>query len=447
MKTTMKLYKVLQYLAFLAVIGTWISCADTKSKAVTLPGVEILHANQKKLTDLIIYDVFTPPVAARIYSYTSLASYEAIRHLQSDQPSLTAKLPGFKAMPLPEQGKEYDFLLSATRAFLSVANSLTFSVDTLLQYEKVVLATYKSGLDPEVYERSIAFGETIAKKIMERAAIDNYPQTRGKPRYIGSRLPGKWKPTAPDYSDAVEPCWGDMLPFYNDSVAAYPLPPAPAYSMNQSDSFYKQVMEVYTIGNNLTEEQKLIATYWDDNPFVTEHEGHLMFANKKITPGGHWMGIASIACKKAGTDPVKTARVLALTAMSLMDGFIVCWDAKYKYELVRPITVINEQLDKNWLPYLQTPPFPEYPSGHSVITAAAATVLTIELGENFAFHDDSDKEYIGLERDFNSFQEAAAEASISRVYGGIHFRPAVEEGTKLGTWLGAELMKKINAAE
>jgi hypothetical protein len=74
-------------------------------------------------------------------------------------------------------------------------------------------------------------------------------------------------------------------------------------------------------------------------------------------------------------------------------------------------------------------------------------VLTIELGDNFAFHDDSDKEYIGLERDFNSFQEAAAEASISRVYGGIHFRPAVEEGTKLGTWLGAELMKKINAAE
>jgi hypothetical protein len=206
-------------------------------------------------------------------------------------------------------------------------------------------------------------------------------------------------------------------------------------------------MEVYTIGKNLTEEQQLIATYWDDNPFVTEHEGHLMFANKKITPGGHWMGIASIACKKAGADPVKTARVLALTAMSLMDGFILCWDAKYKYELVRPITVINEQIDKNWLPFLQTPPFPEYPSGHSVITAAAATVLTIELGDNFAFHDDSDKEYIGLERDFNSFQEAAAEASISRVYGGIHFRPAVEEGTRLGAWLGAELMKTINDKE
>lgn len=439
--------KLLLYSVCLVLIATWAGCSDNKRKAGSLPGVELLHANQKKLTDLIIYDVFSPPVAARIYSYTSLASYEAIRHLQPDQPSLTAKLPGFKAMPEPEKGKEYNLLLAATRAFLKVAGSLTFSVDTLLEYENGLLATYKAELDPAVYDRSIAFGEAIAKKIMERAAIDNYPQTRGKPRYIGSRLPGKWKPTAPDYSDAVEPCWGDMLPFYKDSVAEYPLPPAPSYSMNQTDSFYSQVMEVYTIGKNLTEEQKLIATYWDDNPFVTEHEGHLMFANKKITPGGHWMGIASIACKKAATDPVKTARILALTAMSLMDGFILCWDAKYKYELVRPITVINEQLDKNWLPYLQTPPFPEYPSGHSVITAAAATILTIELGENFAFHDDSDKEYIGLERDFKSFQEAAAEASISRVYGGIHFRPAVEEGTKLGSWLGAELMKKINTAE
>jgi hypothetical protein len=446
-KNTRKSYKLLAGITCLLLLVGWMSCSDKNNRTTALPGVELLHANQKKLTDLIIYDVFSPPVAARIYSYTSLASYEAIRHLQPDHPSITRKLPGFKEMPEPEKNKTYNYLLAATSAFLKTANSLTFSVDTLLQYESGVLASFKEVLEPEVYDRSIAFGEAVAKKIMERAATDNYPQTRGKPRYIGSHLPGKWKPTAPDYSDAVEPCWGDMLPFYNDSVTTYPLPEAPVYSMNKSDSFYQQVMEVYTIGKNLTEEQQLIATYWDDNPFVTEHEGHLMFANKKITPGGHWMGIASIACKKAGADPVKTARVLALTAMSLMDGFILCWDAKYKYELVRPITVINEQIDKKWLPYLQTPPFPEYPSGHSVITAAAATVLTIELGDNFAFHDDSDKEYIGLERDFNSFQEAAAEASISRVYGGIHFRPAVEEGTRLGAWLGAELMKNINAPE
>jgi hypothetical protein len=443
----MTLYKPLLIVLAVLIVSGWMGCSEKNKRTTALPGTELLHANQKKLTDLIIYDVFSPPVAARIYSYTSLAAYEAIRHLQPDQPSLTAKLPRFGPMPVPEKEKEYNYVLAATRAFLKTANSLTFSVDTLLQYESGVLASFKEVLEPEVYDRSIAFGEAIAKKIMERAAIDNYPQTRGKPRYIGSRLPGKWKPTAPDYSDAVEPCWGDMLPFYNDSVTTYPLPVAPVYSMNKSDSFYQQVMEVYTIGKNLTEEQQLIATYWDDNPFVTEHEGHLMFANKKITPGGHWMGIASIACKKAKTDPVKTARVLALTAMSLMDGFILCWDAKYKYELVRPITVINEQIDKKWLPYLQTPPFPEYPSGHSVITAAAATVLTIELGDNFAFHDDSDKEYIGLERDFNSFQQAAAEASISRVYGGIHFRPAVEEGTRLGAWLGAELMKNFNAPE
>ncbi len=431
----------------LLLIIALISCDTSSTDIRPLPADELLHSNQKKLTDLIIYDVFSPPVASRIYSYTSLASYEAIRFLQPGQESITKKLPGFDEMPLPEPGLEYNYFLAATKAFLTVANSQTFSTDTLMLYENQLMDKFRSGLTPDIFERSVNFGESIAKKIMARAAKDHYPQSRGKARYIGSRLPGRWKPTAPDYSDAVEPCWGEMLPFFADSLPAYPLPTPARFAMNRTDSFYQQVMEVYTIGKTLTDEQKMIATYWDDNPIVTEHEGHLMFANKKITPGGHWMGIASIACRKAGADPVKTARVLALTAMSLMDGFTVCWDAKYKFDLIRPITVINEQIDKTWLPFLQTPPFPEYPSGHSVISAAAATILTIELGDNFSFHDDSDKEYIGMERDFNSFREAAAEASISRVYGGIHFRPAVEDGTRLGSWVGAELLKTVNSSE
>lgn len=433
----------------LAISLIFFSACKEKSKiaSMNLEGAEVLHQNQKRLTDLIIYDVFSPPVAARIYSYTSLASYEAIRFAKPGYSSLTAKLNGFEKMPEPEEGKEYDFLLAATKAFFSVAYKVTFSTDTLKIYENDLLENFNDKLDQETFDRSVAFGEEVAKRILARAAKDHYPQSRGKARYIGSHAPGKWRPTPPDYSDAVEPCWGDMKTFVLDSSSQYKLPPPPAYSTDTSSVFFKSVNEVYTISTNLTQELKDIATYWDDNPIVVEHTGHMMFANKKITPGGHWMGIASIAARKAKADEVFTARILALTAVSLMEGFISCWEEKFNSEVVRPVTVINELIDEKWVPFLQTPPFPEYPSGHSVISASAATILTGLLGDNFSFHDDSDKEYIGMERDFNSFLEAATEASISRVYGGIHYRSGVEEGTKQGLWVGSYILQKTNDAK
>lgn len=204
------------------------------------------------------------------------------------------------------------------------------------------------------------------------------------------------------------------------------------------------VKEVYTVGSNLTDTQRTIARYWDDNPFVMEHTGHMMFANKKITPGGHWMGIAAIACRKTNADAVKTAQVYALTAVALFDAFISCWEAKYAYEYIRPIGLVNNWFGKGWDAFLQTPPFPEYTSGHSTISGSASTVLTFLFGDNFAFHDNSDSAYIGLTRDFTSFNNAAAEASISRLYGGIHFRMSLDTGLEKGKLVGNNLLKKVN---
>lgn len=201
--------------------------------------------------------------------------------------------------------------------------------------------------------------------------------------------------------------------------------------------------EVYTLTKTLTPEQKETARYWDDNPFVVEHFGHMMFGNKKITPGGHWMGIAAIAARQTNAPAIKIAEAYALTAIALYDGFISCWDEKYRSNVVRPVTVINELIDKGWSPLLQTPPFPEYPSGHSAITAAASVVLANMYGDNFAFQDTSDLRYIGMQRHFNSFQEAAAQASISRVYGGIHFKNSVDQGAEQGKRIGAIIIKKV----
>lgn len=429
-------------LIFISGILLCNSCNEEK-KPLTDAG-EVLHQNQDLLTQIIIYDVFTPPVASRIYVYSSLASYEAIRFSKEGTPSIAEKLKDFGKMPQPEKGKEYNYTLAATKAFFTtVRNVKVFSVDSLKTSEDEVYGNFKSNLSEEVYNRSVAFGDTVAKVILARAKEDGYLKSRGKPKHLGSNEPGKWRPTPPDYLDGVEWCWNTMKTMVLDSASQFMPPRPPAYSSDSSSEFYKYAKEVYSINKTLTEEQQLVARYWDDNPFVIEHSGHLMFGNKKITPGGHWMGIAAIAAKQTKADPVKVAETYALTAIALYDAFISCWDEKYRSNVIRPVTVINEWFEKGWTSFLQTPPFPEYTSGHSTITASASTVLAKLYGDNFAFNDTSDLRYIGMQRKFNSFQEAAAEASVSRVYGGIHYRSGVEAGAAQGKKVGAYIVEKL----
>ncbi|GAC1570385.1 MAG: hypothetical protein NVS3B8_17690 [Chitinophagaceae bacterium] len=421
-----------------------ITCRH-KEPVKPLPAeTDILHQNEDLLTQVIIYDVFTPPVASRIYLYSSLASYEAIRFSKTGTVSIAEKLNGFNKMPQPENNKSYNYTLAATKAFFTVVRNVkVFSVDSLKNYEASLYNSFKATMDDSVYQRSLHFGEAVGKVILERAKTDGYLKSRGKPKHLGSNEPGKWRPTPPDYMDGVEWCWNTMQPTVMDSASQFMPPPPPAFSTDTNSVFFKGAKEVYNISRTLTPEQKLIARYWDENPFVVEHSGHMMFANKKITPGGHWMGIAAIASKQTNADPVKTAQTYALTAIALYDAFISCWDEKYRSNYIRPVTVINESIDPAWSPFLQTPPFPEYTSGHSTITQAAATVLTKLYGDHFAFQDTSDLKYIGLQRHFDSFIQAADEVSISRVYGGIHYLKSVNEGASAGRKLGEFIVKKL----
>lgn len=437
----MKVYEFRLLLLIISIMLFTLSCKQKSN--IIINNAAVIHQNQDELTQVIIYDIFTPPVASRIYAYTSLAAYEAIRFLKPGNGSLAEKMNGFGKMPVPDPNKKYNYTLAATQAFFSVAHKVTFSIDSLKKYENVVFETYKNSLDEAVYKNSLAFGDTVAKLILARAVKDNYLQSRGKKRYLGSNMPGKWRPTPPDYLDGVEWCWNEMHPLLLDSAAQFFPGAPPAYSTDTNSVFFKAVKEVYNVNISLTEEQKFIAKFWDDNPFVIEHSGHLMFGNKKITPGGHWMGIAAIAAKQTNADEVKAAKTYALTAAALFDAFIACWDVKYKWNYVRPVTVINEYIDKTWTSFLQTPPFPEYSSGHSTITASAATVLTRLYGDNFAYLDTSDLRYIGLQRHFNSFLDAANECSVSRLYGGIHYRLSVDTGAVCGRRVGAFIINKL----
>ena len=424
-------------------LGSMILFACAKPTAKKIDAVDLLINNEDQLTQIIIYDVFTPPVASRIYVYSSIAAYEAIRHI-NNAPSISDKLYGFDKMPLPDADKKYDYTLAATEAFFKVARNVkVFSVDSLNAYEKSIHENYKANLDEATYKASLAFGDTIAAVVLKRAKNDGYFISRGKKKYLGSNVPGEWRPTPPDYLDGVEWCWNTMKPMVLDSASQFAPARPPKYDTKPGSTFHNLVKEVYDINKNLTEEQKLIAKYWDDNPFVIEHAGHMTFGNKKITPGGHWMGIAAQIIKQEKADAVKAAQTFALTSIALYDGFISCWDEKYRSSYVRPVTVIKDILDKDWMPLLQTPPFPEYTSGHSTITASAATVLTKLYRDNLAFEDSSDYKYIGLKRKFTSLSAAAEECSMSRVYGGIHYTISVNVGSEMGKQVGGLVVKKV----
>jgi hypothetical protein len=234
-----------------------------------------------------------------------------------------------------------------------------------------------------------------------------------------------------------------VRPFVLDSASQFrPKPPLP-YDMREGSAFRRQVMEVYEVGKGLTEEQRAIAAFWDCNPYVMNVRGHAMFATKKISPGGHWQGIVAIASRKAGADLMQSAEAYMRTSVALADGFISSWDEKFRSNLVRPETVINQEIDESWIPLLQTPPFPEYTSGHSVISTAASVVLTDQFGDGFAFADSAEMDYGLPVRTFPSFAAAAAEAAISRLYGGIHYRMAIEEGITQGRGVGELVVSSV----
>ncbi len=430
-------YCLLLFISFL------LAACHAKHKAASLSDAEILHQNEDKLTQVIIYDVFTPPVASRIYGYTSLAAYEAMRYANPKYNSLITQLKGFGVPPVPQKGKSYNFVLAATKALFTVAHKVTFSVDTLKKYEDGVYTDFKDRLDDSTYARSVAFGEQIGKLILKRASVDNYPQTRGKPKYLGHNGEAEWRPTPPDYFDGVEYCWGTMEPFAINSSKQFPLPHPPAYSTDTTSVYYRQAKEVYNTNKHLTTEQTTVARFWDDNPFATQHDGHITYANKKITPGGHWMGITAIACRQTHADAVKTAQAYALTAIALYDSFICSWEAKYEYSYIRPVSEINEMIDHYWTPLLQTPPFPEYPAGHADISGASATVLTRVFGNHLAFRDTTERRYIGMERHFDSFLNAADETAISRFYGGIHNKNSCLMGAVQGKKIGDFILSKL----
>jgi len=437
-----------KYILSLAIAVIVFSCKENVAYKDRLKNTETFLATANKLTDVIVYDIFSPPVASRIYAYPNIAAYEImVKGYAEKYRSLAGQLNGLKPVP-DTKDADVDYHLAALHAYIKVGKALIFSEEKLDAYREILYEELKEeGLSKTQYNSSITYGEQVADHILAWANQDMYKQTRTFPKYTIIKKDSLWKPTPPDYMEGIEPHWNKIRPMTLDSAGQYPPIPPLEFNLDPSSEFHRQLIEVYEVGNSLNERQTEIAKFWDCNPYVSHHKGHAMFATKKITPGGHWMGIAAIACRKDKNTFDEAIETNTLVSIALFDSFISCWDEKWKSLMVRPETLINQYKDEDWLPLLQTPPFPEYTSGHSVISRAAAITLTDLYGDNFAFNDTSEVEYGLKPRKFNSFLEASEEAAISRLYGGIHYMMAIENGVMQGEQVGKHVIKKIRTSQ
>lgn len=439
----------IKFILYTSIFSLLISCSSYEKyekNKVFYNDPAIFHESMQKLTDVIVYDIFSPPVASRIYVYPTIAAYEILINQHPNFKSLTGKIKGLDKIPLPDPDLEYSFPLASIHAFLVVGKDLIFSEEKITDYQKELMSELKElGIPNDIYNRSIDYGDIVASHIRKWYKKDNYDQTRSFPKYtIRRNNIESWKPTPPDYMEGIEPHWNKIRTLLIDSADQFTVDQPPSFSMKKDSHFYKDLYEVYQIGKNLTDEQKQIASFWDCNPYVSHHKGHAMFATKKITPGGHWIGITKIATQKADLSLMETIYTYTLVSVGLFDSFIVCWDEKWRSILVRPETLINQFIDKEWIPYLQTPPFPEYTSGHSVISRTSAKILTKVLGDNFEFLDTTEEKYGLKARNYKSFIEAADEAAISRIWGGIHYMPAIILGVKQGDKVGDFVLSQLN---
>jgi membrane-associated phospholipid phosphatase len=399
----------------------------------------------KLATDIMVNDVTSPVAAGRYYAYINLAAYEAESCFQQAAlRSFSGKLNGYTSFVPSASQKKANEGYTVLQTVLKIAERLLPS-GFLLQAAQDSLQNRakKLGIKDETLQVSRFLADTIVKQVLEYARLDGFAQLSGRDKYTPLSGDAFWRPTPPGYMAAIEPNWDKLRTFVLPGANAIAVAPPAAFDTAHHSDFYQQMLQVFTTGKSLTASQKNIADFWDCNPFALQQMGHVEFGLKKISPGGHWIGITGIACLKRKLPLYSTVQIHAAVAITMADAFISCWHEKYRSNRIRPETAIRKWLDAYWIPHLQTPPFPEYTSGHSVVSAAVAAVLTKYFGASFPFTDNTEMEFGLPARKFTSFLQAAEEAAISRFYGGIHFMDAITNGTLQGSAIGKIAVEKL----
>ena len=422
------------------------ACRKSNEYKTYLHNPELFSQAAHELNTVVMGNNFSPMVASRNYTYAAIAAYEVIVVGYPNQyQSLAGQLNGLKQIAKPSPDSLVDVELASLLAYIKVGEAVTFPEGSLQVYKDSILKIARDkGLPSDIENASQLLADSVSASIIRWSKKDNYLQTRGAEKYTVMDVPGRWIPTPPLYASAAEPHWREIRPMVLDSANMFAPPPPPAFNITDKNSkYYKEVMAIKYAIDSLTPDQKHMADFWDDNPFKMNVTGHVMYGSKKFSPPGHWMSVIGIAAQKAKFDYAATVYAYTKTSIALFDAFIQCFHAKYTYNTVRPETVINKYIDPNWMPYLQTPAFPEYTCGHSTISSSAAEALTSVFGDNFAYTDSTEMEFGIKSRSFTSFRKAAEENNWARFYGGLHFHNSCIISTECGKKVGNLVVERL----
>jgi len=427
----------------------------------------------------------SPPVAARVSAYAAIALYEGWAAFSDSLRSLGGQLNGFDSLPRPRREERYDPALVAMEAQTVVLRQLykegfaSTGVAIAALHDSLMAARLSQGISPQIRDRSLEYGKQLAEAILAWAAQDGFaartvayqppqgpgfwvptataaefrsqnlsmdrdfvgtdnPTAAARPAELGDRTitvnrPKRPNTTVPGINPtyALEPHWGELRPFaLRSSDSCAPPPPIP-FSEKRGSEFYAQARAVYQARKELTPEQERIAYFWADNP------------GESGTPAGHWMSVISQLATQRKLSPERTVELYALTAIAVADAFIECWHVKFTYNVLRPVTYIQRYIDPAWHPLLNTPPFPSYTAGHSTQSAAAGEVLTALLGDSTEYFDATHVNLGHPVKRLASFRAAAAEAAVSRLYGGIHYPRDNEQGAASGRCVARSVLQRV----
>ena len=387
---------------------------------------------------------FSPPVAARAFAYMGLTLYESTVPGMPQNISLAGQLNELSSLPLaqPDEPLHWPTVANAALAtmtrmmFASATAENKARIDLLERSLPLKLSADfdASAVSQETTNRSQTFGKLMAMAVMTWARTDGGheawgPLKRSQQNYVPPSGAGQWAATPPAFGPALLPWWGEVRPFVLKAPDECKAPPPPAFSEESGSAFYKDAVEVLNISNQATQEQRQFGLYWTDDPLKTP------------TPAGHWVFIATDVLKARKATLADAAQVYAKLNLAMADAFIAAWHTKYAMNVMRPVTYIQLGIDSNWVPSLMhTPPFPEYPSGHSVQSSAAAAVLAQTFGADTAFTDNTHNDRGWGPRTFKSFKAAADEAALSRLYAGIHYRFGVTGGQVQGACIAQKVL-------
>lgn len=369
----------------------------------------------------------------RYFAYFGVALYESVVPGMPGYQSLHGQLTDMPAMPAPEPGKAYHWPIAAnaalaflTRNFYSTTSAANLAaMDSL---ENALNEMYQPALTPDLFQRSVSFGKTVAERIFEWSKTDGSLTVH--PAYVPPQGPGIWSPTAPNPTSASAPYWGLNRLFVPGSLNNTSSPPPPSYSTDPNSAYYQMVKEVYDISQSLTPAQTATALYFRDNP--------------GFQAGTHYQSIFNQVMKTENPSLDFYAVAQAKTGIALAESQIGCWKVKYDLLVERPIRYIRNVLGHtSWNPVLPTPPHPDFPSGHSQTGGALAKVLTSLFGEQYAITLHTYDNLGMAPRTYGSFKEMVDDIGKSRVYAGIHYTYSCTEGNKQGEKIATNILNTL----